>query len=256
MTFTPNQWLIGGLAAFLVGLSKTGVPGVGILTVPLMASLFAGRISVGTLLPMLLMADVFAVAWYRRHARWDKLWQLFPWVAVGVVLGACALWQLAQLQTARDIMNPLIGIMVLLMLGVHFARQKMGDRLVVRSSAQAATAGTLAGFSTTVANAAGPVMGIYLTSLGLPKDQFMGTTAWYFLLINLFKIPFYVVLTRLTPNQPFFTANSLTFNLAVAPLIVGGAFLGKWLLPRLQQHLFDGVILALAAFAALRLLFV
>ena len=89
---TVAQWALGGTAALLIGFSKTGMPGVGILVVPMLASAFGGRPSVGTMLPMLIFGDCFAVYWYKQHARWDKLRELIPWVLGGMALGAVALW--------------------------------------------------------------------------------------------------------------------------------------------------------------------
>lgn len=90
------QVLVGAFAGFLIGVSKTGVPGIGILVVPLLAEAFGGRASVGTMLPMLIVGDIFAVLWYRHHARWNRLIELIPWVSVGMALGAFLLWRLGE----------------------------------------------------------------------------------------------------------------------------------------------------------------
>lgn len=252
---TLIQWLLGGAAAALTGFSKTGIPGTGILVVPVMAAIFGGRESVGALLPMLIFADLFALARYRHHARWDKLWELIPWVLVGFVLGAALLWKLGESDSRRDLLGPIIGGLVLGMLGVHLARARFGDRLTPKSKAGAASTGVLAGLSTMVSNAAGPVMGIYLAAMGMSKKQFMGTFAWYFFIFNTTKLPVYIVLTLLAPDKPIITPSSLVFNLMMTPLIALGALAGYWLLPRISQRLFDDAILTLAGIAALKLLF-
>jgi uncharacterized membrane protein YfcA len=251
---SPAQWALGGAAALIIGISKTGVPGVGILVVPVLAIAFGGRSSVGAMVPMLLVADCFAVRWYGRHTRWDRLRELLPWVFVGLGLGAIALWMLGARHGHGDSMGPLIGWLVLALLGVQLARMKWGDRIAPSSRAAVAAVGTAAGFSTTVSNAAGPIMGIYLTAIELPKSEFMGTAAWYFLLINLSKLPLYVALTLAIPSKPLLTASTLAFNVAVLPLIVLGVFLGRWMLPRIPQRQFDALILVLAAAAAAKLI--
>lgn len=255
MHLTPTEWLLGACAALCVGLSKTGIPGVGILVVPLMASLFGGRLSVGTLLPMLLFADCFAVAWYRKYTQWDKLRQLLPWVLVGLAGGAGLLWWIGESRSQKDSMNLLIGLMVLAMLGVHVLRQRLGEQLRLTAPWAIAATGSAAGFATTVSNAAGPVMGIYLTGIGMPKEQFMGTTAWYFLLINLSKVPVYLLLTLHQPARPFATVLSLQFVLALCPMILLGVFVGRWALPRIPQSQFDALVLTLAAASAIKLIF-
>jgi len=251
---TPYLWAVGIAAAVLVGVSKTGVPGAGILVVPLLARIFGGRLSVGTMLPMLIFADCFAVAYYRRHAQWDKLWGLFPSVIVGMIAGAALLQFLGKQPAQKDFLNILIGALVLLMVAVHLLRQKFGDRISLRSWAAMAGVGSLAGFSTTVSNAAGPVMGVYMTSLEMPKQQFMGTTAWYFFIMNMLKFPIMVGLSIANPSNPIMSGSSLTFDLMMVPMILLGVFLGKWMLPRISQHAFDSVVLCLAAIAAVNLI--
>ena len=253
-SLTPAEWGLALLCAALVGFSKTGVPGTGILAVPLMAALFGGRESVGTLLPMLIFADCFAVAWYRRHARWDRLWVLIPWVLAGMALGAGALRTLGASSGSRDRLGALIGILVLGMLALNLARGRWGERLVPHSRAGSALTGVAAGFATAVSNAAGPVMSLYFLSAGLNKSEFMGSFAWYFFIFNLIKVPIFAALTLADPRHPLFSASSLTFNLLVAPMIGAGAVAGRWLLPRIPQKLFDDAVLALAAVAALRLI--
>jgi uncharacterized protein len=238
----------------MVGVSKTGVPGVGMLVVPMMAAIFGGRQSVGTVLPMLLVGDVFAVYWYRQHTRWDKLLVLVPWVLTGMAIGGLVMWLLGERSTARDLMNPMIGALVLVMLAVYLARQRWGDRLNPSSRAGICATGASAGFSTTVSNAAGPVMQIYLTSLELPKEQFMGTTAWYFFIFNSCKAPIYAALSIMQPARPIMSGHTLAFNVVVTPVIVLGAFVGKWLLPRLPQREFNALMLFLAGIAALKLI--
>lgn len=251
--FTAVQWAFAVLAAVLTGVSKTGLPGTGMLVVPLMANLFGSRLSVGALLPMLIVADLFAILWYRQHCRWDQIRRLSPWVAFGLVLGAGFLLWIGE-ATGKDVLNPIIGGIVLAMLAIHLLRKRTGDRLSLRSAPAIAGAGTLAGFTTTVSNAAGPVMTIYVTAQGLTKDEFMGTFAWYFFLINATKVPILFAISLAQPANPLMTAATAAFNLAVAPAIVAGAFLGKWLLPRIPQRAFEAVILTLAAIASAKLI--
>jgi uncharacterized membrane protein YfcA len=252
---TTEQWLLGALAALIVGFTKTGVPGVGILVVPIMATAFGGWASVGLTLPMLIFGDLFAVLWYRRHARWDKLGGLIPWVLLGITAGAVLLFVLGQTAATQLGLNPIIGALVLVMLAINLARRRWSNQLVPSSPAGLIITGASAGFTTTISNAAGPIMAIYLTSLKLPKEQFMGTSAWYFFIFNLTKLPIYILLTLIHPQAPLVTLESLSLNALLIPAIVAGAFLGKWLLPRIPQALFDFLALGLAGIAALRLLF-
>ena len=254
MTLTPEQWIIGVIAALIVGISKTGLPGIGILIVPLMALVFGGRLSIGATLPLLISGDIFAVLWYRLHARWDNLRALIPWVSIGMVAGAGLLWFSGSQGSQVDWLNIIIGVLVLVMLVVSLARRYWGDKIIPPSFVGHSSTGVLAGFSTMVSNAAGPIMSIYFTGIGLSKNEFMGTTAWYFFMFNLAKLPVYAALSLALPANPMVTWNTLVFDLALLPVIILGAFVGKWLLPRIQQSLFDNVVLILAGAAALKLI--
>lgn len=249
---TAFQWSLGMAAAALVGFSKTGVPGTGILVVPIMAHIFGGRYSVGALLPMLIFADCFAVLWYRRHANWRELGKLVPWVVPGLAAGVVLLQWLPA--GATDPMNPIIGWIVLTMLGLHLSRGRLGERLTPHSRFGVGFTGATAGFTTMVSNAAGPVMAIYFQSLKMEKREFVGTHAWYFFTFNLVKLPLFLLLTVARPQEPMMTLESLAFDLAVCPVIVLGALSGRWFLPRVNQKAFDTMVLILAAITALRLI--
>lgn len=246
------QWIFGALAALLVGVSKTGVPGAGILVVVLLANVFDGRASVGIMLPMLIFGDIFAVAWYRRHAQWKILIRLLPWVVVGMALGAAALQFTAKASGTKDILNIVIGALVLIMLALYFLQKRLN--LTPKSPAGVAATGATAGFATTVSNAAGPVMSIYMAAHEMPKEQFMGTIAWYFLIINASKLPIFLVLSHLHPDKPMITAASMKFNLITFPMVLAGVFIGKWMLPRISQKAFDTVVIILAGASAIKLI--
>ena len=255
MALTPEQWIIGILLSLIVGISKTALPGVGILVVPLMAMIFGGRLSVGATLPLLIFGDIIAVRWYHHHARWENLKGLIPWVMLGILVGTGVLWYTGTQGGRIDWLNIIIGGLVLVMLGIGLARQRWGDTLVPPSKVGAASTGILAGFATSVSNAAGPIMSIYMTSmLGMSKNEFIGTTAWYFLIFNLTKLPIYWFLSLVLPAKPMVNSTTLLFNLAMLPVIIVGAFIGKWLLPRIRQSNFTNIVMILAGAAALKLI--
>jgi uncharacterized membrane protein YfcA len=254
MTFTPEQWIFGIVAALVVGLSKTGMPGIGILVVPLMAFVFGGRLSVGATLPLLICGDIFAVLWYRQHARWDKLMELIPWVLIGIGTGTALLWYTGVQGSQTDWLNVIIGVLVIAMLALNLARMKWGDRLVPTSRAGIGGTGVLAGFSTTASNAAGPIMSIYLTGMNFSKHEFMGTTAWYFFIFNLTKLPIYLFLSLVLPSKPMVSNETILFDLAMVPVIVFSAFIGKLLLPHISQRVFNSLVLVLAGAAAVKLI--
>jgi len=241
MNLSANQLLLGALAALLVGFSKTGVPGLGILMVPLMAMVFPAKLSVGAVLPMLIVGDILAVKLYRRHAQWNKLWPLFPWVLAGCIPGAWALWAFGDKQ-----FQPALGWLVLGMIALDVLRRWLRWDRVPQHWAFVGFTGFAAGFATTLGNVAGPIMSIYLLAHGLKKNEFLGTGAWYFLIVNVAKIPIFA-------GVGIITAETLRFDLLAVPAILVGAALGWYTQSRLPQRVFNIAVLALAAVAALRL---
>jgi len=238
------QWAAAAGAGILIGLSKTGLAGIGILAIPLMAMAFGARTSVGALLPMLIVGDVLAVAVYRRHAAWPHLVRLLPWVLAGLAAGYAALGRLDEVQ-----MRLVLGSIILAMVGLQAARARMGewmDRRLPHAWWFAALTGILAGFMTMLANAAGPIMIVYLVANRLPKQAFMGTSAWFYLVVNLIKAPLMV-------HAGLVTGASLAMNGWMAPAILGGAVAGVLLLPRIPQRVFTGSALGLAGAAAAHL---
>ncbi len=254
MDLTLYQWILGGCATLFIGFSKTGMPGAGIIVVPLLAEALGARRSVGTMLPLLIFSDLFAVAWYRRHAKWDRILGLIPWVAVGMAAGVLALKALGEAHGPQDRMNQLIGILVLLMLGLRLAQNRMGGRITPHSRGAVAVVGAGAGFTTTASNAAGPIMAIYMQAMELPKTEFMGTTAWFFFLVNVAKLPLFIALSYANPANPLVDADTIRTCVALAPFAALGAVLGRRLLPWIPQRAFDGAVQALAALAAARLI--
>jgi uncharacterized membrane protein YfcA len=229
-----------------VGIAKTGVPGFGILVVPLMV--FAAgdaRASAGWLLPLLCVADLIAIAYYRRHAHARRLFELAPWVIVGMVGGT------AVLGLYESIVRRVVGGIVLVMVAAHVARKWRGagqpiDDPVPAAWHHGARYGVAAGFATTVANAAGPVMNLYLLSKRLPKEEFIAAGAWFFFLINLTKLPIYGRLGMIG-------GTSLLFDACLLPAVALGALIGRAVIRRLPQGIFEKVVLALTTLAALLL---
>lgn len=237
------QWLLAIAGALAIGLAKTGIGGLGMLAVVIFANLMPAREASGVVLPMLCFADVVAVLAYRQHAQWRYLWKLFPWTAVGVVAGYVAMGRINDRQA-----SVLIGGIILALLAVHLWRQRRRGELAEHGAWFAATIGVLAGFTTLVANAAGPLMAIYLLAMRLPKLEFVGTGAVYFMLMNLFKVPFMLNLGLINPT-------SFGLNLWLAPAVLVGALLGRKILVRINQKLFEDLALVLAALAGVKLLF-
>jgi uncharacterized membrane protein YfcA len=247
LLISPWQWVIAAVGALLIGVSKTGMAGLGILFVALFAAVFPStKQASGIVLPLLIFGDLIAVYTYRRHLQWSQIWRLFPWTAVGVVAGYLTLGHISD-RTARS----LIGAIILTMAALSYWPRMRGTptietRASLRRSAAAAI-GVLAGFTTLIANAAGPLMAIYLLAMRLPKLEYVGMAAIFFCLLNLFKLPFMM-------NLGLVTSASAEFNLLLAPFVLVGALAGRWLISRINQRLFEELVLGLSAVAGVLLL--
>ncbi|HLL35408.1 MAG TPA: sulfite exporter TauE/SafE family protein [Streptomyces sp.] len=237
------------LAALLVGFSKTAVSGANTISLAVFAAVLPARASTGVLLPLLIAGDLLAVLTYRRHAHWPTLWRLFPAVAAGVVVGTVFL-----MWADDEIMRTSIGATLLLMAALTVWRRRTPDRAAEPDSVttragrvKARAYGVLGGFTTMVANAGGPVMAMYLLSAGFRKLGFLGTSAFFFLIVNVSKVPF-------SAGLGLIDGSSLLLDAALVLFVVPGALLGKWAVGRIDQRLFEQLVIAATVLGALQLL--
>lgn len=244
LDFSILQWILLMVCAILVGMSKVGVPGVSMLVVPTLAIIFGGKASTGILLPMLMMADIFGVSYYHRHAEWKYLWKLLPWAFIGVGI---ALWvgEVVNDIWFKNIIAILVFFCIALMLWKD--RQK-GNKLFPDTWWFAASMGILGGFATMIGNVAGPIFAIYLLAMHLPKNSFIGTGAWFFLIINFSKFPLHIFVWK-TINW-----NTLTLDLLLLPGIALGAFAGIKLVGRISDSLYRSAVIIVTALSAFLLL--
>lgn len=216
---------------------------MGITAVVLMAEVFDARHSVGYLLLILIGGDLCAVCLFRKHASWLHLRRLIPPMLIGVVAG----W--AAMQMIPDgLFRFSIGLLVLALVVLQLLRKRLGDWVEkgTHSAGFPWVMGCGAGASSMMANAAGPVMMIYLLAMKLPKYEFVGTGAWFFLIMNLVKVPFGISL-GIVGMEP------LLLGLICIPIALVGAWLGKWIMNAISQQLFENLILLFSFLGALRL---
>jgi len=238
-------WLIAGLCSALQGMSKAGIAGLGLLGTPLLVSLFGARPAVGIMLPLLIAGDIFAVCYYHRHANWRMLSRLLPIAFAGIVIGSLVMRRIDD--TALRLSVATI-VLIMVVLTVLRNRGTIPDERIPKGLGLAMAAGLLAGITTMLAHAAGPVMQVYLLAMGLKKNEFIGTGAWFFLIVNSLKVPFFVAQGMITPA-------TLAVDLRLAVGIPLGVAAGIWLVNRLSNRSYVLWVEAMTALAALRLLF-
>ena len=244
MYHSTTSYLLGAVAAILMGMAKTGLPGVSILAILAMAEAFPGdaKASVGAVMPAIIVGDLIAVFWFRRHAQWQRVWSLMPFVAVGMACGTIMLYA-----TTGRRLGPILGWLVVSFLVIEVCRQYFRWQKTPQHWVFAAAFGLVAGFGTMIGNAAGPVMTIYLISRGMEKRDLIGTAAWFFFVVNLCKLPVMTWLKMLNPD-------TVSFGFAVACFVPLGSVLGAKLLRIIPQRPFDLLALGLAGLAAVRLI--
>jgi uncharacterized protein len=244
-TLSFTEWAVIIMAALFIGMAKTGIFGLGALVPPILAAMFGGKVSAGLLLPMLSMADIFAVLYYNRHASWPHLWKLFPFAFAGVII---AIWVGAVIndQTFKVIM----AVFILGGIPVMIWREQMKNAKPLSGNWwSGGFFGIAGGFSTMIGNTAGPIMSLYLLAMQLPKNVLIGTGAWFFLVINLFKIPFHIFIWETI------TVESFSINLVMWPVILAGGFLGVRLVRIIPEKPFRWLVIIMTALASLRLLY-
>lgn len=245
----PGAWVVLLLGGLVIGFSKTAFGAVGTLAAVAFALVLPARASTGAVLPLLLLGDLVAVSLYRRHADWQVLLRLLPWMAGGLAVGALFLGVVDDRALRRT-----LGVLLLVMAALQVRgelRRGWAPRPALgpegwsarRRRGVAAVAGGGAGFSTMVANAAGPITAMYLLAMRVPKLAFLGTASWLTLVVNLTKVP-------VSTGLGLLGADSLRIDLLVAPAVLVGAALGVLVLRRVEQRVFEVATLALTAASA------
>lgn len=245
MLSDPGVLALALLAALCIGLSKAGFSGISMVSIVLLADIYGSKASVGLALPLLIAADLMAYPAFIKHGSWKPVWKLLVPALLGIALGWWVLGQISE-STARRV----IGICVLTMVLLQAFRrwQPLVFNRLAGSAGFGTAAGVLGGFATMLANAAGPVIQLYLMARRIPKMELIGIGARFFLLINLLKVPLNARLALITPE-------SLQDNLKLLPAVAVGIFGGKWLLQHVPQVAFEWMIVGFATLAGLRMIF-
>ena len=232
-TLTIFQWAILAVAALCIGLSKTGVQGLMLLVVPYMAMAFGAKASTGVILPMLCMADIVAVAYYKRIADWRVVAKLLPTAVLGFFL-AIFVDRLIPTEGFRQLMGWTLALALAVMLWSELYGK---ENRWLKKWWYSALFGLLGGFTTMIGNAAGPVMSVYLLSMRKEKMEYIGINAWFFLVVNLLKVPLQIFVWE---NISW---SSFSLNLLMLPIIGVGAWLGIRVVKLLPERAFRRFIL-------------
>ena len=241
---TITAWTLALTAAFVIGISKAGIKGIAIINVTLMALAFGAKESTGLIVPLLVVGDAFAVIYYNRHAQWKYIVAFLPWMILGILIGTAIGKDLPE-KTFKISMSVIILGTVIMM--YWWDRKK--SKNVPTHWAFAGFIGTMAGITTMIGNLAGAFSNIYFLAMRLPKNEFIGTAAWLFFIVNIFKLPFHIFIWKtITPE-------TLLINLKLVPGIVLGIIVGVRLVKIIKEQFYRKMILVLTAVGAFLILF-
>lgn len=239
-----TQWLAISLAVFLLGLSKSGIKGIGIIIVVILAFVFGEKTSTGILLPLLIFADVFAVIYYNKHAQWHYIKKLLPTMVIGVLVGV---WVGNDISEA--IFKKLMAIIIIGSVLIMFFMENRKSTAIPTNKWFSNGTGFTAGFTTMVGNLAGPISDIYFLAMRMPKNEFIGTAAWLFFIINVFKLPFHIFVWNTVSIE------SLVINSILIPFIILGFFLGAYLVKLISNVNYRRFVLIINALGGIIMLF-
>jgi uncharacterized membrane protein YfcA len=233
-TLSAINWLLIFIAAFVIGLSKAGLKGIDLVNIAIMAIVFGGKASTGIVLPLLCIADVFAVIYYHRHAQWKQFWKLIPWIIIGILIGVYTGRELNEI-IFRKVMAVIIIVSVMIMLWIEIRKtiRLPSNRLF------AATMGSIAGFTSMLGNLAGAYSNLYFLAMRMPKNNFIGTAAWLFLIINFLKLPFQIIYWKNIDRS------SLQTDLILLPAMVLGFLCGIKIVAKIKDESYRKIVIAL-----------
>lgn len=241
---SPIQWGILFLSAFIIGMSKTGIQGLSLISVPLMALAFGAKPSTGLILPILCAADLIAVLYYRRKAEWKYVFKLLPAALAGFVVALFV----DKIVPPTEFKHLMGGCLAAIMLVMLWTDRKGKENSLSSHWWFGPLFGLMGGFTTMIGNAAGPVMAIYLLSIRMPKYSFVGTNAWFFLVINYLKIPVQIL------AWDNITVRSLMLDAYTIPFVLLGGVAGILLVKRLPEKGFRNATTAATGLSVLMLL--
>ncbi|NNC69498.1 MAG: sulfite exporter TauE/SafE family protein [Flavobacteriaceae bacterium] len=238
------QWSAIALAVFFLGIAKSGIKGLGVIIVVILAFIFGEKASTGILLPLLIAADIMAVIYYNRHTKWVFIRKLMPLMIIGVLVGVWIGHEISE-----SLFKKIMAIIIIISVFIMFVTENRKLTLLPKNTMISGTTGFMAGFTTMVGNLAGPISNIYFLATRLPKNEFIGTAAWLFFIINIFKLPFHFFVWKTV------TKETLILNTVLVPFLVLSFFIGVAIVKLISNLNYRRFILVVTALGGFILLF-
>ncbi|MGI9137436.1 MAG: sulfite exporter TauE/SafE family protein [Sediminibacterium sp.] len=232
--FSASEWALIFFAALIIGLTKGGIKGVDMLSVTVMAIVFGSKSSTGIVLPLLCIADIAAVAYYKRHVQWKYFWKITPWMALGVLLGVYFGKEMNEVMFKK-----VMAFIILITIGILLYMEYRKSKKIPEGRLFAASTGLTAGFTTMIGNLAGAFSNLYFLAMRVSKNDFIGTGAWIFLFMNLFKLPFQIFYWK------NITTSSIQLDLILVPALAIGFIAGVQLVKKIKDEQYRKIVIVL-----------
>jgi hypothetical protein len=244
MEISLTSWILASAAAFVIGLSKAGIKGIAVINVTFMALAFGAKESTGLVVPLLVLADVFAVIYYNRHTQWKYVFKVLPWMVIGIFIGV---------YVGKDLPESLfktgMAVIILITVFMMYWWDRKKNKAVPKHITFSSSIGIIAGITTMVGNLAGAFSNIYFLAMRLPKNHFIGTAAWLFLIINIIKLPFHFFVWETISEE------TILLNMKLLPGILVGFLVGIKIIKFINEAFFRKMILVLTALGAVLIMF-
>jgi len=237
-------WLIAFFAILILGISKGGIKGISVILVTMLVYVYGGRTSTGILMPMLIVADLLAIIYYRKHVQWRYLIKLLPAMLAGVIIGTVIGKDLPEVLFKQGMVGIILFSVILLLYWEKFPPKEVPDNWIFSSCL-----GLAAGITTMIGNLAGPFANIYFLSMRMPKNAFIGTVAWLFFIVNLIKLPLHIYVWE-TVNIA-----SIKQSFSLLPALFIGFTCGVYLVKKIKDHSYRKMIIIITGIGALLLFF-
>jgi len=195
-------------------------------------------------MPLLLVGDVFAITYYKRHVQKKYIVKLLPWMIIGVLIGV-----VGGNYITETLFKYSMAFIILFSVALMYYWENKKDKTIPSHWTFGGSMGLLAGFTTMIGNLAGAFSNIYFLAMRLPKNNFIGTAAWLFFLINSFKVPFHIW------SWKTINSNSILISIQLVPFVIVGLAAGVFLVKKIENESYRKLILLFTAIGGVAILF-
>lgn len=238
--YSTAHWMLLAIAGFCIGMSKAGLKGADMLNITIMAIVLGSKSSTGVVLPLLCIADIFAVIYYHRHANWQHFWKLAPWIAAGVIVGV-----LIGKNMDEYYFKKMMAVIIVLAVFIMIFLEVRKSLVLPSNKLFGSSLGLITGITTMLGNLGGSFANIYFLAMRFPKKDFIGTAAWLFLCINLFKLPFQFFIWQ------NINASTLSTDLALIPALGLGFWTGIKIVSLIRENSYRKFVIAMTLIGAI-----